>query len=99
MDYSVFLKPEIVIVVAVLIFIGAILKGIKKMPDELIPVMLALFGIVIASLIMGKWTIESVIQGIIAAACAVYGNQVVKQATKLNQVVDNEIDKTIENSK
>lgn len=91
MEFTQFLRPELLIVVAALVFIGMILKSIPQIRDELIPVILTIFGIMLATLVIGKFSVDSVLQGLIASACAVYGNQIVKQGMKLNKEINSEI--------
>ena len=85
-----YVKPELLILIPVLLGIGTALKG-SAADNRLIPLILGIVGIVLT----GLWTfgtampadssalmlaIFSIItQGIIVAAVAVYGNQIVKQ--------------------
>ncbi len=96
MDYSVFLDSKLLIVVAALVFIGAVLKDIKKLPDELIPVILTIVGVVMSVFLLGKFTAETILQGIIAAAAAIYGNQVFKQTKKLNSKIEDKVNNTMD---
>lgn len=85
-----YIKPELLILIPVLIGIGVGLKS-STVDNRLIPVILGIFGIGLTALwTLGtdwpadpsKWmlAIFSIItQGIIVAAVAVYGNQVAKQ--------------------
>jgi 1,4-dihydroxy-2-naphthoate octaprenyltransferase len=89
MNYQEYIKPELMILVPVLMFIGA---GVKQLFDaKWVPIVLGVVGIVLA----GLWTLATsdiatgqelllglftaVVQGILCAAGAVYGHQVVKQ--------------------
>ena len=54
---------------------------IEVIPDKFIPLILLVFGIGGALAIMGP-TVDAVIQGVLVAGAAVYGNQLVKQMGK-----------------
>lgn len=87
MDFYEFVKPELLVLVPALYGLGAILKNTKKIKDNFIPAILSGVGIVLACLhVLGTEGVTAVgvftaiIQGIICAACAVYTNQLIKQA-------------------
>lgn len=61
--------------------LGALLKGIEKIPDKYIPLILLAFGALGAFGVMG-FSVDSAIQGVLITGVAVYGNQVVKQFKK-----------------
>ncbi len=69
--------------IPVLNVIGAMVKGIDKIPNKYIPLILLAFGVLGAFAIMGV-TPQSAIQGVLITGTAVYGDQVIKQfkATK-----------------
>ncbi len=69
------------ILIPALYIIGAILKGIEKIPDKLIPLLLLVFGIGGTVAILGL-SAQSVIQGVLITGVTVYGDQVVKQLGK-----------------
>ena len=69
------------ILIPVLNVIGAIIKGVEKIPDKYIPLILLGFGILGSIAILGI-SPESVVQGVLVTGTAVYGNQVVKQFKK-----------------
>lgn len=88
-----FIKPELLLLVPVLYFIGTGLKR-SKLADRFIPLILGGMGIALAFLaalpdIMGK-ELSSVVaaiftavtQGILCAGTSVYINQLLKQAGK-----------------
>lgn len=81
-DALLFLSPDFMILVPILLFIGKCLKEFQDISDKWIPSLLGLIGILI-SCCYGGFTTENVFQGILAACVAVYGHQVVKQQTKL----------------
>ena len=64
---------------------GAVVCGLlkqSKLPNALIPFVLAALGAVAGVLIDGP-SANSVVQGILAAAAAVFGHQAVKQGTTI----------------
>jgi hypothetical protein len=69
------------ILIPALYIIGAIIKGIERIPDKYIPLILLVFGIGGAIAILGA-SAESVIQGILITGVTVYGDQIVKQLSK-----------------
>ncbi len=76
-----FITENALLLIPVLNVLGSILKGIEKIPDKYIPLILLVFGILGAVAILGL-SAESVIQGVLITGTAVYGNQVVKQLKK-----------------
>lgn len=71
------------IVVPVLWCIGAALKRTPKVADWLIPYLLGAAGIAFCltiALTTGGRAVDGIMQGVITAGVAVYGNQLVKQA-------------------
>jgi len=76
-----FINPELLIVVVACWVIGGILKQTPKVPDWSIIYIVTAFAIVFAMFLQG-YTIQSLIQGILCGAVAVYGNQLIKQAKK-----------------
>ena len=95
MEYIIdFIKPELLVLVPVLCIIGTFLKKAKTFADKYIPLALTLVGIVLAAL----WVVGTVpmgttreialavftalVQGVICAGLAVYGDQMVKQTGK-----------------
>lgn len=93
MNYQEFIKPELLILIPVLYFVG---MAIKKSPlkDEIIPFILGAVGILLSGIylfasepIIGAQAVFTAIftaitQGVLCAAAAVYSNQILKQATK-----------------
>jgi hypothetical protein len=93
MDYSLYIKPELLIIIPVLSLIGTKLKKSSKAVDENIPLTLGIIGIALS----GMWVIgnhanelvtlqcwmgalfTAVVQGILAAGASVYGHQMWKQ--------------------
>ena len=78
-----YLVENCAIVVPVLWCIGAALKRTPKVADWLIPHLLGGAGIALClaiTLTTGGSAVDGIMQGVITAGVAVYGNQLVKQA-------------------
>ena len=89
MDFTQFIKPELLVLVVALYVLGAVLKCMAKIKDNFIPIILTIISIVLACLyVLGTEGVTAIsiftaiVQGIICAAVSVYGNQVYKQLTK-----------------
>ena len=83
-------KPELAILIPVMWAIGYAIKNTQKIDDKYIPIILGVVSILLTALGLLA-TVESnlitllfaaITQGIIIAAVAVYGNQIVKQMSK-----------------
>lgn len=89
-----FVKPELIVLVAVLYFVGMGLKKAQSVPDKHIPYILGAAGIVLAIIyvcatsVLDGWqavlmaVFTAVTQGILCAGCSVYVNQLIKQGNK-----------------
>ena len=89
-----FIKPELLVLVPVLYFIGAGFKKAQSVKDKHIPLLLGGCGIALSILwILATTTIDgwqsallaiftAIVQGIICAGASVYFNQIVKQLGK-----------------
>jgi len=89
-----YIKPELLILIAVLYFIGIGLKKSSAVKDSEIPLVLGFGGIILAVLwVLGTSQVQTyqeglvaaftaITQGILCAGCSVYANQLVKQAIK-----------------
>lgn len=89
-----YITPELLVLIPVLYFFGAAMKKSAKLADEYIPAALGVCGVVLAllwvlatspfagpqSVAMAAFT--AIVQGALAAAGAVYINQIKKQAEK-----------------
>lgn len=89
-----YIKPELLVVSAVLYFAGAGLKKSRIVPDKFIPLVLGGAGIVICAvwvaatcplgtgrnIAMGIFT--AVVQGILVAGLSTYAHQIAKQLQK-----------------
>lgn len=75
------IEPSLTIVVVACWVIGYILKQTPKVPDWTIIYAVTAAAIVFTVCILG-FHVQSVLQGILCGAFAVYGNQLVKQTGK-----------------
>lgn len=81
MEFFNYIVDEGLILIPALYIIGLILKGLPKIKDNYIPVILLIFGVGFSLALLGL-SVDSVIQGILITGVTVYGNQVYKQLTK-----------------
>lgn len=93
MNYQEFIKPEILVLIPVLYFIGMAIKK-SAIKDTLIPFILGVVGILLAGIyvfateeINGSQAVATAVftaitQGVLVAAASVYTNQLIKQAQK-----------------
>lgn len=89
-----FIRPELLVLVPVLLILGAILKRAQAVPDKFIPAILGLAGVLVAGLSVfansplgtaGDWLtaiLTAFVQGVLCAGAAVYINQIYKQKKK-----------------
>ena len=89
-----FIRPELLVLIPVLLILGAILKRAQAVPDKFIPAVLGLAGVLVAGLSVfansplgtaGDWLtaiLTAFVQGVLCAGAAVYINQVYKQKKK-----------------
>lgn len=94
MEYTNYIKPELLVLVPVLVFVGYCLKTSTAVKDKLIPAMLAAAGVVLAAVyVLASTSIATpqdaasavftaIVQGVLCAAGAVFADQVVKQGRK-----------------
>lgn len=82
-----FINPELAIIIAVCYVLGLFLKS-SHISDWLIPFILLVFAILLTivyiAIVLGegftaKVIVTGLIQGLLAASLAVYGNQLIKQ--------------------
>lgn len=82
-----FINPELAIIIAVCYVLGLFLKS-SHIGDWLIPFILLVFAILLTivyiAIVLGegftaKVIVTGLIQGLLAASIAVYGNQLIKQ--------------------
>jgi len=78
MDFLDYIVDKVLYIIPVLYALGMIIKGIPKIPNWLIPIILLAIGIAFSGCIVG-WTADGIVQGVLVTAAAVFTNQVVKQ--------------------
>lgn len=78
MEIMEYIVSGALILIPVLNVIGMIVKKIKVIPDEFIPLILLVFGVAGCFGILG-FSAASAVQGVLVTGAAVYGNQVIKQ--------------------
>mgnify|MGYP003306844440 CR=1 FL=1 len=76
-----YIVENALILIPVLNVLGVIIKGIEKVSDKYIPLILLGVGILGSVAILGI-SPESVVQGVLVTGTSVYGNQIVKQMKK-----------------
>ena len=94
-DIGNYIRPELLILVPVLYFVGLAAKKSETVADKRIPLLLGGAGValsclyVLAASALGSWqdglmaAFVAITQGILAAGGSVYIDQVVKQAKKV----------------
>ena len=82
MNFAVFVTGRMISAIPALWFVGWLLKRMKRVSNSLIQFILAALG-VIAGLLVDGLSINSAIQGLLAAAAAVMGHQAVKQGSEI----------------
>ena len=104
MNYQELIKPELLILIPVLYFVG---MGIKKsaIKDNYIPFILGGMGVLLSGIylfslqdIIGLKAVASALfyaitQGILCAAASVYSNQLYKQAKELKESAEKDENK------
>lgn len=82
------IKPELFILVPVLIIIGAYIKKTSLIDNWAIPITLGVLGIIISILLLGfekgftpSVILDGILQGILSAGMAVYVHQLTIQTT------------------
>lgn len=89
-----FIRPELLVLIPVLYFIGVALKSAQAFADKHIPLALGAVGVALAALwVVATSTIASpqdgalaiftaIVQGVLVAGASVYIDQLIKQAKK-----------------
>jgi uncharacterized membrane protein YkvI len=95
-DILAFIRPEMLVLIPVLIILGLMLKKATYIEDWTIPIILGGIGIILAILILGfaedftgEIILNGILQGILAAGMAVYVHQLTIQSTR-KRIEDNE---------
>ena len=81
MELSTYILERALILIPALVIMGSIIKDTSFIADKYIPVILLVLGILGAIALMG-FSVDSIIQGILVAGAAVFGNQIFKQFRK-----------------
>lgn len=81
MEFMNYILDEGIILIPVLYILGLILKGLPKIKDNYIPIILLFFGELFSLAYLGL-SVDSAIQGVLITGVTVYGNQVYKQLSK-----------------
>ena len=93
MNWQEFIKPELLILIPVLYFIGVAVKK-SRIRDSLIPVILGAVSVILTAIYLIASTeihgvnevfaaiFTALTQGVLCAAASVYSNQIIKQAAK-----------------
>lgn len=82
MDFLSYITENALILIPVLNIIGMILKGIEKVNDKYIPLILLPIGIGLSMGVMGSISAQAIVQGVLVTGASVYAHQVVKQIQK-----------------
>jgi len=89
-----FIRPELLVLIPVLYFIGMWLKNAQAFADKYIPIALGVVGVALAALWVVATSIitgpqecamavfTAIVQGVLVAGCAVYIDQLKKQSAK-----------------
>ncbi|MGN7167969.1 phage holin family protein [Paenibacillus cellulositrophicus] len=72
------IDPKLIGVVAACWIVGIMLKRTPVVPDWSIVYIVVIVAVLLSGLSLG-WSAESIVQGFLAGAFAVFGHQVVKQ--------------------
>lgn len=90
MDFTEFIKPELLVLIPALYGLGAVIKHIEAIKDNYIPLILMVVSMILTCLyVLGTEGVSAVsvftaiVQGFICAAAAVYTNQLIKQTREL----------------
>lgn len=78
MELLTYILEKGLVLIPVLNILGALIKGVEKIPDKYIPLILLAFGVLGAFGLMG-FSVDAAVQGVLITGAAVYGNQLVKQ--------------------
>ncbi len=78
MQLTEFLLEEGLVIIPVLNILGKLLKEAQFVKDKFIPLILLVAGVFAGIGVMGL-SVQSVIQGVLLAGTAVFGNQIYKQ--------------------
>lgn len=103
MNFQQFIKPELLILIPVLYFIGMAIKK-SSIHDKFIPLLLGITSIAISGIylfatteVVGSQAVATAIftaitQGVLCAAASVYTDQLIKQSLKKDKEIEEEIE-------
>ena len=78
-----FIIEEALVMVPVLLVLGYIIKQSNKIVDNFIPIMLLVFSVAFTPLLLGGYTPDHIVQGILVTGASVLTHQVYKQTQEL----------------
>ena len=78
MDFTEYIKPELLILIPVLYVIGMAVKKTALIADKLIPLVVGAIGILL-SVIFAMAIFTALTQGVLVGGASVYANQIFKQ--------------------
>ncbi|WP_346962078.1 phage holin family protein [Clostridium sp.] len=82
MDFFSYITENALILIPVLYIIGMILKGIEKVNDKYIPIILLPVGILLSMGVMHSISADAIVQGVLVTGASVYAHQLLKQSQK-----------------
>jgi len=85
LDLTTYINNETIVLIPVLYFIGNIIKGIQKIDNKWIPIILLPIGVTLSMMILKNISVDSFIQGVLTTAASTYANQIYKQFKNNNQ--------------
>lgn len=94
MDFSQYIKPELLILVPVLFILGEIIKHTQALKDNWIPAVLGIVGILLSAVYV--WATSgfsllmifvAITQGLLVAGMSVYVDQIIKQSIEKKEPI------------
>lgn len=76
-----YLLDEALVIIPVLFIVGRIIKETPSVVDWIIPYVLLIIGVGVSFFMLG-FNIDAFVQGVLVAGAAVFGNELIKQATE-----------------
>jgi len=98
-----YIKPELLVLIPVIYFIGCGLKKASWISDKMIPIVLGVIGVLLSSIYVlataapawEQWydvmiaIFTAIVQGILVAGCSTWCNQIYKQLKNGDEPEDN----------
>ncbi len=81
MSIAEYITENALVLIPALMIVGEIVKGIRAVDDRWIPLILLPLG-VLGAVLLGGFSADAVVQGILITGAAVYGDQIEKQVFK-----------------